>query len=84
MDLHAYDRSLSNHDTGNDVMIDDPLLGQLPDFLAYDIANHPERLQVVDASLVERFQSLVGGIKVDLDAALSVDDKSPTRTVRPF
>ena len=54
---------------------DDPVLGQFLDFLARDLASHPERLQAVDAGLVERLQSLVGGIEVDLDAALSADDK---------
>jgi len=55
--------------------VDDPVLGQFLSFLARDIASHPERLQAVDAGLVERLQSLVGGIEVDLDAALSADDK---------
>jgi antitoxin PrlF len=32
---------------------------------------HPEQLQAVDAGLVERLQSLVGKVEVDLDAALS-------------
>ena len=53
---------------------DDPVLGQFLGFLARDMASHPERLQAVDAGLVERLQSLVGGIEVDLDAALSMDD----------
>jgi antitoxin PrlF len=53
---------------------DDPVLGQFLDFLARDMASHPERLQAVDAGLVERLQSLVGGIEFDLDAALSADD----------
>jgi antitoxin PrlF len=54
---------------------DDPVLGQFLGFLAQDIANHPERLQVVGAGLVQRLQSLVGGIEFDLDAALSADDE---------
>ena len=54
---------------------DDPVLGQFLGFLARNMASHPERLQAVDAGLVERLQSLVGGIEVDLDAALSADDK---------
>ena len=54
--------------------VDDPVLGQFLGFLARDMASHPERLQAVDAGLVERLQSLVGGIEVDLDAALSMDD----------
>ncbi len=54
---------------------DDPLLGQFLGFLARDIASHPERLQAVDASLVQRIHSLVGGIEVDLNTALSADDE---------
>ena len=54
---------------------DDPVLGQFLGFLARDIASHPERLQAIDTGLVKRIQSLVGGVKVDLDEALSVDDE---------
>jgi len=54
---------------------DDPVLGQFLGFLARDIAEHPERLQAIDASLVQRLQSLVGDIEVDLDAPLSADDE---------
>lgn len=54
---------------------DDPVLEQFLEFLARDIANHPERLQTVDAGLVQRLQSLIGDVDVDLDAALSADDE---------
>lgn len=54
---------------------DDPVLGQFLGFLARDIAEHPERLQAIDAGLVQRLRSLTGGIDVDLDAALSADDE---------
>lgn len=54
---------------------DDPVLGQFLGFLARDIASCPERLQAVDAALVQRLHSLVGDIEVDLDAALSADDE---------
>jgi antitoxin PrlF len=53
----------------------DPVLGQFLRFLARDIATHPERLQVVDAGLVQRLRSLAGDIEVDLDAVLSADDE---------
>jgi len=52
----------------------DPVLGQFLGFLARDIANHPERLQAVDAGFVQRLESLVGGVEVDLDTALSADE----------
>ena len=54
---------------------DDPVLGQFLSFLVRDIASHPERLQAVDVGLVQRLQSLVGGIEVDLDVALSADNE---------
>ncbi|MEI8034519.1 MAG: type II toxin-antitoxin system PrlF family antitoxin [Betaproteobacteria bacterium] len=54
---------------------DDPVLGRFLGFLSRDIANHPKRLQTVDASFVQRIHSLVGGLEVDLDAALSADDE---------
>ena len=54
---------------------EDPVLGQFLGFLARDMASHPERLQAVDAARLERLQSLVAGIELDLDAALSADDE---------
>jgi antitoxin PrlF len=54
---------------------EDPVLGQFLGFLARDIASHPERLQMIDASLVQHVRSLVGDVKVDLDAALPEDDE---------
>lgn len=53
----------------------DPVLAQFLGFLAQDIAEHPERLQAVDAGFVQRLQSLTGGIEVDLDAPLSADNE---------
>lgn len=53
----------------------DPVLGRFLGFLSRDIANHPERLQSVDTGLAHRIHSLVGGIEVDLGAALSADDE---------
>lgn len=52
---------------------DDPVLGQFLTFLAGDISNHPERLQAIDAGLVQHIRSLVGNMDVDLDATLSSD-----------
>jgi len=54
---------------------DDPVLGNFLDFLARDIGSHPDRLQAVDSDFVHRLQALVGGVEVDLDAALSADDE---------
>ena len=53
----------------------DPALGAFLGFLARDITEHPERLQAMDAGLMQRIQSLVGGVDIDLDATLSADDE---------
>lgn len=54
---------------------DDPVLSQFLGFLARDIANHPEHLQAVNASLVQQLQHLSQGIEIDLNAPLSADDE---------
>lgn len=54
---------------------DDPVLGQFLGFLARDIVSHPERLQAMDAGFVQRLQSLVGSVEVDLNTVLSADDE---------
>ena len=59
--------------TRADAPDDDPVLGQFLDFLAADITRHPERLHSLDAGLVQRLQSLVGDVDIDLDTALSAE-----------
>ncbi len=54
---------------------EDPVLGQFLGFLARDMAQHPERLQSVDAEFIQRLQSLVGEVAIDLDADLLADDE---------
>jgi len=53
----------------------DPVLNQFLGFLAHDIASHPERLQAIDASFVQRLHSLIGNFEVDLDLPLSEEDE---------
>lgn len=54
---------------------DDPVLGQFLRFLAHDIANSPERLQAVDAQLVQRLRGLAEGVELDLDSPLPDEDE---------
>lgn len=54
---------------------EDPVLGQFLGFLARDLAEHPEQVQAMDSALVQRIQSLVSGVDVNLDAALPADDE---------
>lgn len=54
---------------------DDPALAPFLALLARDMAEHPERLDTVDAGLARRIRALVGGVEVDLAASLSADDE---------
>lgn len=58
-----------------DVEAADPALGVFLGFLARDISQHPERLQAVDADLVQHIQALTAGVEFDMGAALSADDE---------
>ena len=53
----------------------DPVLGQFLDFLARDMAKHPERLKTISPSLLQRIQALTNGVEFDLNAALSAEDE---------
>ena len=54
---------------------EDPVLGHFLQFLARDMARHPKRLQAVDSKFVRRIQSLVDGVKIDLEVDLSEADE---------
>jgi len=54
---------------------EDPALGAFLTFLANDMTQQPERLQALDACLVQNLQALVGQVKVDLEAALPLEDE---------
>jgi len=53
----------------------DPVLDSFLSFMASDIANHPQRVQMMDPRFVQRVQSLVKDVDVDLDQPLSADDE---------
>ncbi|MBK1649790.1 type II toxin-antitoxin system PrlF family antitoxin [Rhabdochromatium marinum] len=53
---------------------DDPALAAFLGFLAKDLANHPEHLQVIDAGLVERLQGVVSNIEINLNEPLPDED----------
>ena len=54
---------------------EDPVLGEFLNFLTRDLVAHPERLATLDAGLLQRIQSLVGTVAVDLETALSAADE---------
>ncbi|MCL2022305.1 MAG: type II toxin-antitoxin system PrlF family antitoxin [Betaproteobacteria bacterium] len=53
----------------------DQALGAFLEFLVRDITEHPEHIQPMSAKTMQGVQSLVEGVEVDLDAALSADDE---------
>jgi len=50
---------------------DDRVLGQFLTLLAQDIKQNPEHVIAVEADLLERVQSLVSDVEIDLDSPLS-------------
>jgi len=54
--------------------VNDPVLGSFLDFLAQDIAAHPQHVRAIDADLAKRMRALSKGVKVDLNAALDPAD----------
>ncbi|MFZ6758153.1 type II toxin-antitoxin system PrlF family antitoxin [Undibacterium sp. Ji50W] len=58
-----------------DVQQEDPALAPFLNFLAKDIASHPEQIKAMDSHLRQRIQNLVGEIEVDLEPSLSDDDE---------
>jgi antitoxin PrlF len=55
--------------------IDDPVLGSFLDFLARDIATHPQQVQAIDAGLAKRMRTLVKNVRTDLEAPLDPADE---------
>ena len=54
---------------------EDPVIRQFLGFLTEDLAKQPERIKTFSPEWVERIQSLVSGVEVDLDAPLSAADE---------
>ena len=48
----------------------DPILDNFLNFLAKDMENNPIQIQAIACDLVNRAQSLVSGVDIDLDAPL--------------
>lgn len=54
---------------------DDPILGKFLNFLAQDIAEHPQNIQAISSDLLIRVHSLVSEMAIDLDAPLADEDE---------
>ncbi len=55
---------------------DDPALAPFLALLEQDIARAPARLQPITSDLVQRLQTLVGDLEVDLETPLTDEDES--------
>jgi antitoxin PrlF len=53
----------------------DPVLESFLHFLAQDIHEKPQRLQTISADWVNKIQSLVADVEIDLNAPLSDEDE---------
>ncbi len=54
---------------------EDPILAKFLDFLAKDIEQNPQHIQPITPKTLERVQSLVADVEVDLDAPLPDEDE---------
>ena len=54
---------------------EDPVLGQFLAFLTNDISENPYNLQAMDSDLVQKAQSLVADVEIDLNNSLSDEDE---------
>ena len=54
---------------------DDPVVGKFLQFLANDLAKHPQNVRGLSAGLRTRIRSLVAGTKVDRGARLDLRDE---------
>lgn len=53
----------------------DPVLEKFLSFLARDLENNPQHLTTINSDLVNRVQSLVGDVAIDLNASLPEEDE---------
>ncbi len=51
----------------------DPILEEFLDFLAWDMKEHPKRIQAIDSHFAQRITSLVQDVEIDLDQPLEDD-----------
>lgn len=80
--LHKRDKVRYSIQANGDVLISraetdeaDPILDEFLNLLASDLSNNPSRLTALDSSLADRAKTLVSGVDVDLNAALSDEDE---------
>ncbi|MGL5940521.1 MAG: type II toxin-antitoxin system PrlF family antitoxin [Waterburya sp.] len=61
--------------TRSGVFEEDPVLSKFLDFLAQDMEKNSQQIQPIATKTLERIQSLVADLDIDLDAPLSDEDE---------
>ena len=61
--------------TRSETSKEDPILEKFLYFIAQDIEQNPQHIQPITSKTLDRLQSLVGDINIDLDAPLSDEDE---------
>ncbi len=61
--------------TRSEVFKEDPVLSKFLDFLAQDMEKNSQQIQPITTQTLERIQSLVADLDIDLDAPLSDEDE---------
>lgn len=59
----------------SEVFEEDPVLSKFLDFLAQDMEKNSQQIQSITTQTLERVQSLVADLDIDLDAPLSDEDE---------
>ncbi|MBW4532943.1 MAG: type II toxin-antitoxin system PrlF family antitoxin [Pleurocapsa minor HA4230-MV1] len=59
----------------SEVFEEDPVLSKFLDFLAQDMEKNSQQIQPITTQTLERVQSLVADLDIDLDAPLSDEDE---------
>ena len=54
---------------------DDPIIEEFLNFLATDMQKNPQHLKIINPNLLNRVQSLISDVDVNLDELLEDDDK---------
>ena len=55
--------------------VEDPVIEKFLAFVAHDIESHPKNLSTIDGVWLNRVQSLVRDVELNLDASLSRDEE---------
>ncbi|MEL7074795.1 MAG: type II toxin-antitoxin system PrlF family antitoxin [Cyanobacteria bacterium J06648_1] len=59
----------------SETLAEDPVLDRFLDFIAQDIEQNPHHIQPITREALDRVQSLIKDVEIDLDSPLSDEDE---------